>query len=833
MDPLLASALFGYAPSPSRFDEAVDESGAVRPIWRSLVATLADLGGAEIEQRRRQADRLIAASGASYLVHDEADASRPWRLDPVPVVVTADEWRPLAEAIAERALLLDAVLTDLYGPRTLLRGVIPPEAVLGSPQYEWPVLTSRPRPSRWLTVYAADLVRTGDGQWKVLRDLTDAPSGAGYALLNRTVLSRLFPGEHRQLGVLRLTDFFVALRAALAALSPEDRPDRRTVVLSSGIGHPSYFEHTYLAEQLGYNLAEGGDLTVRHGRVLLRSLGGLEPVDVLLRRVEGAVADPLELGDGDSGGVPGLLHACREGGVGLANALGSGAAGGLALHPFLPAASQRLLGRPLRLASLDTLWCGDDEQRTEVLAELDAMVVHESGAGERGRAVFADQLSDTDRRALVARISADPCRHVAQRKVEFATTPMLHDGAVVPGTVVLRVHVVLGPQGPVVLPGGLGRILDPAVPVVTQSSGVAKDVWVVDGEVAGRRERLRLEPRMPQVDLRASLPTRSAEALFWLGRHAERAEAVARLARAVLVRTEQDPALLDLGSGWAAWAAGGLRAVRGQAPADGPDGSYGPEPGSGDELLADEARAALSGPGGLGEQTQLVRRAASSVREFLSSTTWEVLESLVVDPARPAESLDRVVVALSALAGLAMESTVRGPSWRLLDLGRRLERALVLLGVVESMLGPEPDPLTVAARYEVVLTAHESLVAYRRRYRSDARVEAVLDLLVADDTNPRALAFQLDRMAEHLVALPGAAGRSRLEDLLDISARTVMRASWHDPETSGVGPAVGGRLLAVDRLVLDARGPLLDLADAFVARWFADPAAARRMGRSV
>jgi uncharacterized alpha-E superfamily protein len=273
--------------------------------------------------------------------------------------------------------------------------------------------------------------------------------------------------------------------------------------------------------------------------------------------------------------------------------------------------------------------------------------------------------------------------------------------------------------------------------------------------------------------------------------------------------------------------------VRGQALADGPDGSDGPEPGARDELLADEVRAALSGPGGLAEQTQLVRRAASSVREFLSSTTWEVLESLVVDPARPAESLDRVVVALSALAGLAMESTVRGPSWRLLDLGRRLERALVLLGVVESMLGPEPDPLTVAARYEVVLTAHESLVAYRRRYRSDARVEAVLDLLVADDTNPRALAFQLDRMAEHLVALPGAAARSRLEDLLDISARTVMRASWHDPETSGVGPAAGGRLLAVDRLVLDARGPLLDLADAFVARWFADPAAARRMGRSV
>jgi uncharacterized alpha-E superfamily protein len=337
---------------------------------------------------------------------------------------------------------------------------------------------------------------------------------------------------------------------------------------------------------------------------------------------------------------------------------------------------------------------------------------------------------------------------------------------------------------------------------------------------------------MPQVDLRSSLPTRSAEALFWLGRHAERAEAVARLARAVLARSEQDPALLEPGSDWAGWAAAGLRAARGEVPADGQDGPDAPDAVSPVDVLAAEVHAALCGAGGLIEQAQHLRRAASSVREFLSSTTWQVLESLAVDPDRPAETLDRVVVALSALSGLAMESTVRGPSWRLLDLGRRLERALVLLGAVESMLGPEPDPLTVAARYEVVLVAHESLVAYRRRYRSDARVEAVLDLLIADDANPRAPAFQLDRMAEHLVALPGSGARSRLEDLLDGSTRIVMRAPWHDLEPAGAGRAPGGRLAAVDRLVLDARGPLLDLADAFVARWFADPAAARRMGRT-
>ena len=263
----------------------------------------------------------------------------------------------------------------------------------------------------------------------MLRDLTDAPSGAGYALLNRTILTRLFPEEHRELAVVRLTEFFTALRATLASLAPQDRPTARTVVLTSGLGHPSYFEHSYLAEQLGYNLAEGGDLTVRRGRVWLRSLGGLEQVDVLLRRIDDADADPLELGDGDGKGVPGLLHASRTGGVGLANALGSGAAGrARRSSPSWPAPASELLGQPLRLPALETLWCGDPAQRAEVASRLDSMVVHESGPSSQPRTVFADELDERDRLALLTRMDAAPSRFVAQEKVDFATTPMLRDG---------------------------------------------------------------------------------------------------------------------------------------------------------------------------------------------------------------------------------------------------------------------------------------------------------------------------------------------------------------------------------------------------------------------
>jgi len=854
MDSLLASPLFDYA-APTDFDEAVDPTGAVRPAWRSLVAALGQLGSAEVEQRRRQADRLIAAQGASYLYHEDhdgdTDVSRPWRLDPVPLVIGRDEWATLSAGIAQRAELLDRVLEDLYGERRLLfDGVIPPEAAFASPAYQWPVVDadaaprrsgagtvepaspSLPTGRRRLVVYGADLVRTSDGRWRVLRDLTDAPAGAGYALLNRTVLTRLLPDVYRELGVVRPAEFFARLGAALSALAPEDRPNPRTVLLTAGLGHPSYFEHSYLAEQLGYHLAEGGDLTVRDARVWLRSLDGLEPVDVLLRRVEDSDADPLELGAGRWPGVPGLLRAVRHGGVGLANSLGSALASSLALQPFLGAAAQRMLGRQLALPALDTLWCGDPDQRAEVLRRFDSMVLHDAASPEGERAVFARDLDDHERAVWQARIETEPARFVAQPKVDFATTPLMRDGRVQPGTAVLRVQAVLGPDQVSVLPGGLGRVLDPHRPVVTQTAGMAKDVWVVGGE-AERRDSSRhsIGSRAPQIDLRTSLPTRAAEALYWVGRRAERSEAIARLARTLLVRAQQDPGLLEADPGWDEWAVAGLRAVRSLPPGPASDASESAQLTPPLPRLEAEIRDALHGSGGLAEQVAGLRRAASSVRGYLSTSTWQVLGDLTREPTPDAErltseGLEHAIVALSALSGLVMESTVRGPSWRLLDLGRRLERTLVLLGAIESMLAPVPEPLTAGARYEVVLAAHESLVAYRRRHRSDARADEVLDLLAGDDANPRALAFQLDRIAEHIAALPGPADRSALEALVDDAARAVLRQPWH----AGPPVVVSRRRPVIDQLVIDVRGPLLDLAGGFVRRWFADPALVRHIG---
>ncbi len=825
--------LTAYAPEPGRYDELTDERGRVREPWQQLVDTFARLGPAEIDERRLRAERLLAAEGASHVVHDDGtDTSRPWQIDPVPLVVSARDWAALEQGLVQRARLLDTLLEDLYGERAVLRdGVVPAELVLGSRAYRPACHGVVPASGRRLVVYGADVVRDGSGRLCVLADHADAPSGAGYAVLNRTVLARLFPDTYRDLGVRSMADYFASLRSSLAGLAPSGRENPRVVILTPGVGHPSYFEHSYLASYLGYNLVEGDDLAVRDGRVWLRALAGLEPVDTVLRRVEDAGSDPLELEPESVAGVPGLVEAAREHGVGVANAPGSAIAGNVALQAYLEVICPYLLGERLRLAPLTTLWCGDPDQRATVFGQLDRMVLHDTDAVAPEPSVFGGDLTDAEADAWRRRVARQPYRYVGQEKVVFATTPVLQGAVVSPGTAVVRAQVVASPDGYVALPGGLGRVVDPARPLLGQPYGTAKDVWVVaDADRAVAPPRRRSEVVVPQIDLRASLPSRAAEALYWFGHRAEQAETAARLLRAVVTRAEEEPEVVVL-DGWRRPAVSAVRAVSGGASA---------ASGAPADDLSEEAAAALSGrAGSITDSLARLRRSALSVREFLSTTTWRVLgmldaERLVlerVDGASPpyvvVESLDRVVLAESALAGLATDSTVRGPAWRFLDIGRRLQRALLLLGVVEATLAPVVEPEAMQPLYETVLTAVESLVEYRRRHRSDLALDAVLALVLTDDTNPRSLAFQLDRLTEDFAALPHHVERERHAGLVEASARALFATEWRD-----LGPGSGGaRHTAVDQLVLEARAPLLELADAFITRWFADQGDARRFRR--
>ena len=816
-----------YAHVTGRFDELVDEHGNVRPHWESMMRAWSTMGVTEITRRQTVAERLLVAEGAGHVFHDDREIGMPWGLDPVPYVIGDAEWSRIERGLAQRTRVLGAVLDDLYGPqRLLLDGVIPAAAVTGSRAYQLAAV-GVPTPSPRLMLHAADLVRDSAGTWLVLRDHTDAPTGCGYALMNRTVLSRLYPEAFRQLAVRPLSAWFGDLRAALSAVAPESVASPRAILLGPDPQRPGFVEASYLAAYLGYHLASSGDLLIRDGRVWLRTLSGLEQIDVVFRRLADTGSDPLELGPAGSGGVTGLLQAVREGHVGVANSLGSGLADRLWLQPFLADAAWHLLGETMELASIETWWCGDPERLAAVRSQPDAFVFHDIDAVSPLPSALGDRLSDVETTEWMDRLTAAPHRYVVQRKIEFASTPVAVDGELRSGRASIRVQTVRIGDEAIVLPGGHGRHVRPGQVVINSSDAFGKDVWVLAAPGAERTHTRSIavarRTRLPQIDLRDSLPTRSAESLFWLGRNAERAEAATRTARLIIARAGSDPALVT--SRWLDSAIAAMRAVSGGQPSGEPP----PAPAGALRLGTADAMGVLTVEiaATLGQRSGAVTNSlghlainAGGVREFLSSATWQMINGLdserrvlmastgQSDPFLITECLDRIMADLAALAGLVMESMVRGPGWRFLDLGRRLERAVLLLGVIEATLSDVPGDDIAQPVYDLVLGASESLVAYRRRYRSDVRIAAIEELLVHDDSNPRSLAFQLDRIMEHLAALPWNPDANRHRRFLDAAARGRL----------GDGPD------SLAKLVLDVRGPLLELIRELMLAWFTHPA---------
>lgn len=810
----------GYRPEAGRYDELLDDSGAVRPSWQPVVDAWWRLDGDEIVRRARSAQRHLRAETAGFMFDD--DAAGPATLDALPYIVPGDEWTAIAAGVRQRAELLELVLADLYGPRRLLtEGVIPPGAALAARALQFAavgVAVDRPR----LVSYAADLIRRADGQMLVVRDHTDVPAGAGHALWHRSVLAAMLPDVQATLRVQPLDGWLPRWRSVLAGLAPAEVDSPRTVVLGPPPDHPDFVESSYLASNLGYHLAGSDDLVMRSGRVWLRALEGMEQVDVVLRRIADHTADPLELVPVSAGGVAGLLQAAREGSVVVANSLGSAATDRLWLQPFLAAVCERLLGEPLRLPQIDTLWCGDPDHRRAVLGDFDRFVLHDIDPIDPLPSVFADALTAEDGDLWHARIAAAPGRFVAQRKEVFATVPVADiegDGPVITsGLATIRAQAVRSGASFAVLPGGYARVLDPHRPLIEPGPCAGKDVWVTGD--SGRRSR----PAdsgvvLPQIDLRDSLPTRSAESLYWLGRNAERAEFVARVARLVIGRAERDAALCE--TPWLTTVLFGLDVVATAAPA-----GLGPDLGA-DRPVDERLDRALAGalgnrPGGLADGLGHVISGAASVREFLSTASFRVVNSLAhergelgtavakADSFLIAEVLDRTIVALAALSGLAMESLVRGPGWRFGDLGRRLDRALLTARLIEATLRVDADPEEHEAVHAHLLAACESLVAYRRMFRTDLRLGSIRELLVNDPTNPRSIAFQLDRMAEHLDALPERDGMDAHRSAL--AAIGIQVSSIAGDSAAAIAEAVAVVAAGLERLSFG-----------LVSTWFTQP----------
>jgi uncharacterized circularly permuted ATP-grasp superfamily protein/uncharacterized alpha-E superfamily protein len=730
-----AAYLGGYSADARRYDELLDGTGAIRPHWKVLLERLGNEAGADVTRRGVELTRrLISENGVTYNVYaDPKGADRPWALDPLPLMISAAEWRQIEQGVAQRARVLDALLADLYGPQRLIaEGVVPPELPFGHPNFLWPAHGIVPTGGTWLHIYAVDLARAPDGRWWVLADRTQSPSGAGYALENREIIEQVLPDPIRDLDIRKLRGFFAALRVKLLEnVDPGESP--LAVVLTPGPFNETYFEHAYLARQLGVALSEGTDLTVRNDTVYLKTLAGLKRVHAILRRLDDDFCDPLELRSDSALGVPGLLGAVRAGRVVLANALGTGVLESAAWLGFHPGVAERLLGETLTLPSIATWWCGEDPALEYVLAHLNDLVIRPAYPNQHFEPVFGRALVGPAREAMIARLRARPYAYVAQEHLALSQAPVLR-GTGVSGfaakAVTIRVYAFATAEGRIVMPGGLARVATDASvnAVTTQRGGASKDIWVLpDPERPAPLPEVTAGPTRTTARLDLT-PSRLVENLYWMGRYTVRCEDRAALLRATLA-VRVDPQIWRYG----------VRMCQ--------DLDVIAADGDPTTSLNDEGD-----PHGVVADIRRLNWCASQVRSRLSSGCWQAVLSLqqqlhegVVAREAPRQMLDRLLLSLAALAGFSLDDMTQDAGWRLLRIGRRLERLQFVARLLSRHLAGESAKQH--GHVEWLLNVCDSLRIYRPRYVAAPRLGPTLDLLIRDAEHPRALAFQARAIA--------------------------------------------------------------------------------------
>jgi uncharacterized circularly permuted ATP-grasp superfamily protein/uncharacterized alpha-E superfamily protein len=807
-DAALQQLVAGYRPLPGIFDEMMDGDGRVRPHWHPFLSMLAALGGEEINRRFAAADRYLRDSGVFYRVYEDAAGSeRPWPLSHIPLLIEPSEWQQLEAGLTQRAELLEAVLADAYGPASLTReGRLPAALIAGNPEYLRPLVGVEPPGGAHLRFYAVDVGRGADGRWWVLSDRAQAPSGAGYAIENRLALSRAIPDIYRTTRVERVAPFFQAFQAELFALNRQD--DARICLLTPGPMNETYFEHAYLARYLGLLLVDGEDLIARDDGVFIRTVAGLRRTEVLLRRIDADFADPLELNAASHLGVAGLIQAVRDNKIVIINSLGAGLVEARAMLAFLPALAPIVLGAELKMPNVATWWLGRADMREQMIEKLGGMVIAaaftESIIGMRfASEVLGAKLDDEQRDELVRSIRDRGIDYVVQEAVTLSSMPVWREGRLQPRPFTLRLFLAKVGERWKVMPGGFVRIAEhaDARAVSLQRGGATADAWVLTHGPVGDTSLLPHPERMPVQRAAGLLPSRAADNLFWVGRYIERAEATLRLVRAIINRlAEADdaaaPVISGIGTLLGAWSA---------IPEDSQQAS-----------AAFMARVALTRSdleGSLPRLTGSARSAASVIRDRFSPDAWRAINDLAALIGAPlaigppestmAERVEAGLRIIAALSGLAQENMTQRAGWRFLELGRRIERALMTCRLVRCFAFSG----AIEGGLDVLIELADSQITYRQRYLMVAALAPVIDLVMLDPNNPRSVVFQLERIETHLGALPKLNATGRLSPVQQIAASTGTRLRTADAA-------------AIDAaLIIDVEQSLMKLSDAIGAAY--------------
>jgi uncharacterized circularly permuted ATP-grasp superfamily protein/uncharacterized alpha-E superfamily protein len=825
-NPELLAAARACAAQPGHFDElhgapaagpaSVPESTDFAPVWRDFFDHSEARDAAELDARAASLQRQIRDNGVTYNVYADAEGpQRPWSLDLFPMVVDAASWRHIEAGVQQRMRLLEAVMADVYGPQNFLKqGLLPGALVQGHPGYLRAMAGVQPAGARFLHVVALDLARGPQGNWWVIGQRCQAPSGLGYLLENRLAVSRQFPQAFQSLKVQRLAATYRALMNSLRSHSPAG-VDAHIALLTPGPYNETYFEHAYLARYLGLSLVEGSDLVVRDEHLFLKTLRGLVPVHGLLRRVDDQYLDPLELRADSTLGVPGLLQAVRAGNVLVANAPGSAFLESPALLGFLPALARHVLGEELSLPALHTWWCGERSAMEDALPDLRAHTIKPtypgSGLHASFNTVLGHQLNSDELDAWAGRIARHSDEHTVQAYLPLSQMPTWstssgQDGRMVARSALLRVFAVSdgtdpdGAQRWSVLPGGLARVAGTSADIASmQRGGSSADVWALtDGEVD--RSTLQFSKLTPALlaQRKRMVTSRAAENLYWLGRYTERAENTARLAALVLDCLSGEEQGSEPLLRWLSQMAERNALVLPTTPS------------------ALEARrvferslitnlASAEGAPSVGYNVRALKMAAGTVRERLSQEHWHTIvraeEALFAQGAALSARTDysstqamRVLSELSdqlaAITGAQTDRMMRDDGWRLLSIGRHIERLHFLSDALACSL--DCGAIDTNGGFEALLTLFDSTITFHAQYQQSRDAVALVDLLVLDRDSPRSLAWVAHTLRGRLAKL----ALSPAGELCALSLKVPDPDSWNlaqlcdSPDGTASAPAL-------------------------------------------
>jgi len=790
--PLLDS----YISHTNDYDEYVDSSGTIRPIWTRIIDRLRNLSPEEFSRRDNLLQRLIADNGITYNVYSENGKSRQWNMDLLPLVFSSQEWKKLENGLRQRAELINQSLKDLYGPQNLLKEVaIPPYLVYANPAFLRPCYGIEPVGGDFINLYSADIARSPNGNWWILNDRIEAASGMGYVLENRLLSSRLFPEFFRDGHIERLNPFYDDFQHSVSGLNPSKDPDARIALLTPGPANETYFEQSFLAKNLGFQLVEGADLTVRDNQLFFKTLKAMYPIRTLLRRLDSDWCDPLELRNESLLGIPGLLNCLRSGKLGMVNMLGTGLMETVALPAFMEGICHFFRGEDLQLPSVATWWCGQRKEFKYVSENLNNLVIKRTFRHRFDKAIFGPDLSPQEIEALRMQIAQSPEDYCAQEIVSRATAPAYHDGELQPHHFLIRVYLTKVNGEFKMMQGGLARIAptSEATTVSMQHGAISKDVWIIQNpddtpiELIGSKYTPLRRPE-PIAD---DISSRTANNMYWFGRYIERMEGLARQLRIIIMTLTEDFHEETLSS---------LRAFLAMLMSDDELEKFrtcstkASKVAYLDDILTkyvSDASYISSLESGLNH----VRRIAFNIKDRLSTDTWQILTNLHsisleessglpgILHERSIETLEKTLDWLSAFSGKTAENMVRTLGWQFLMIGKRIERSYNLIELLRHSLRENPE--MEERHLRLLLNYADSIISYRNKHLNYFEYRPVFALILKDSNNPRTLSFNIERIIEHMSKIPWktTSGDSHNEASQRITLELLEKTSRLDPET--------------------------------------------------